>query len=112
MKILFLGDVMGRAGRTAVIETLPGLRDRLKLDFVIVNAENSAAGFGMTAKIGEQLFAAGADCITLGDHAFDQKDMMSHISTDPRIIRPLNYAKSAPARARIYLMRRAVKRFW
>ncbi|MGB0507631.1 MAG: TIGR00282 family metallophosphoesterase [Pikeienuella sp.] len=96
MKILFLGDVMGRAGRTAVIEALPDLRERLKLDFVIVNAENSAAGFGMTTKIGEQLFEAGADCITLGDHAFDQKDMMSHITTEPRILRPLNYAKSAP----------------
>ena len=98
MKILFLGDVMGRAGRTAVKTALPDLRERLKLDFVIVNGENSAAGFGMTAKIGEEIFAAGADCITLGDHAFDQKDMLQFIEKEPRIIRPLNFAKGAPGR--------------
>ena len=96
MRMLFLGDVMGRSGRTAVIENLPGLRDRLRLDFIVVNGENSASGFGMTTKIGEQLLAAGADCITLGDHAFDQKDMLSHIDTEPRIIRPLNIARTAP----------------
>lgn len=96
MRLLFLGDVMGRAGRTAVINTLPGLRDRLRVDFAVVNGENSAAGFGMTAKIGAELFAAGADCITLGDHAFDQKEMLTHIGTEPRIIRPLNIARTAP----------------
>lgn len=96
MKILFLGDLMGRTGRTAVIEALPALRDSLKLDFVVVNAENSAAGFGCTPKIADELFAAGADCITLGDHAFDQKEMLTHIDQDQRIIRPLNFAKTAP----------------
>ncbi|MGB0411715.1 MAG: TIGR00282 family metallophosphoesterase [Pikeienuella sp.] len=96
MRLMFLGDVMGRSGRTAVIEHLPKLRERLKLDFVVVNGENSASGFGMTAKIGEALFAAGADCITLGDHAFDQKEMLTHIGTEPRIIRPLNIARTAP----------------
>ncbi|MEL7462660.1 MAG: TIGR00282 family metallophosphoesterase [Pseudomonadota bacterium] len=103
MKIMFLGDVMGRAGRTAVIDALPGLRADHALDFVIVNAENSAAGFGCTGAIATEILEAGADAITLGDHAFDQKDMLQHIEKDQRIIRPLNYAKTAPgAGARVF----------
>ena len=98
MRLLFLGDLVGRAGRNAVIEALPGLRDDWKLDFIAVNAENSASGFGLTAAIADQIFAAGADCITLGDHAFDQKEMLTHIEREPRILRPLNYAKKAPGR--------------
>ncbi len=98
MRILFLGDVMGRVGRRAVIERLPGLRETLRLDFVVVNAENAASGVGMTAEIGEKIFAAGADVITLGDHAFDQKEMLTHIDRDRRILRPLNYARTAPGR--------------
>ncbi len=96
MKLLFLGDVMGRAGRTAVIEQLPKLREAWKLDFVVVNAENSASGMGCTGAIAAEIFAAGADCITLGDHAFDQKDMISYIGSDARILRPLNFSKAAP----------------
>ncbi|SFI52017.1 TIGR00282 family metallophosphoesterase [Albimonas pacifica] len=96
MKLLFLGDVMGRAGRTAVIERLPKLREAWKLDFVVVNAENSASGMGLTGAIAAEIFAAGADCITLGDHAFDQKDMISYIGSDARILRPLNFSKAAP----------------
>ena len=98
MRLLFLGDVVGRSGRTALIERLPGLRDDWKLDFVVVNAENSASGFGMTAKIATDILAAGADVITLGDHAFDQKEMLAHIDTEPRILRPLNFAPGAPGR--------------
>lgn len=98
MKILFLGDVVGRSGRSLLIESLPGLRADLRLDFIIVNGENSASGFGMTAKIADSLFEAGADVITLGDHCFDQKEMLSHIQTDPRILRPLNFARTAPGR--------------
>lgn len=96
MKILFLGDVVGRAGRAAIIDRLPSLRVDLSLDFVVINAENSASGVGMTAKIADELFNAGADVLTLGDHAFDQKEMLRHIETDPRILRPLNYAPGAP----------------
>ncbi len=98
MKLLFLGDIVGRAGRNAVIEGLPGLRDELKLDFVVVNAENAAAGFGLTAAIANELFEAGADVITLGDHAFDQKEMLTHINREKRILRPLNIANPAPGR--------------
>jgi metallophosphoesterase (TIGR00282 family) len=98
MKILFLGDVMGRAGRAAVAERLPKLRADWGLDFVVVNGENASSGAGLTAEHAKGLLAAGADCVTLGDHAFDQKDMLAFIEQEPRILRPLNYAKLAPGK--------------
>lgn len=98
MKLLFLGDVMGRSGRTAVTERLPGLRVRWGLDFVVVNAENASQGAGLTGDHAKELLAAGADCLTLGDHAFDQKDMLSFIEQEPRIVRPLNFSKVAPGK--------------
>jgi metallophosphoesterase (TIGR00282 family) len=98
MKILFLGDVMGRAGRAAITERLPGLRTAWGLDFVVVNGENASQGAGLTAEHARVLLAAGADCLTLGDHAFDQKDMLHYIEQEPRIIRPLNFSKVAPGR--------------
>lgn len=98
MRLLFLGDLVGRAGRTAVIEALPRLRTEWKLDFVVVNAENSASGFGVTSKIADALFASGADVVTLGDHAFDQKEILAHIEREPRLLRPLNFAPGAPGR--------------
>ena len=79
MRILFLGDVMGRAGRAAVADRLPGLRKDWALDFVVVNGENASSGAGLTGEHAKALLAAGADCITLGDHAFDQKDMLAFI---------------------------------
>ncbi len=110
MRLLFLGDLVGRAGRTAAIEALPRLRADWKLDFVAVNAENAASGFGLTPAIAEQLFAAGADCVTLGDHAFDQKEMIQHIDAEPRILRPLNYGKGVPGRgARVFEVGRGRK---
>ena len=103
MRHLFLGDVMGRAGRGAVARHLPGLRRDWKLDFVVVNGENASSGMGLTAAHAQGLFEAGADCVTLGDHAFDQRDMLAHIEQEPRILRPLNYAKAAPGRgARLF----------
>ncbi|WP_323766776.1 TIGR00282 family metallophosphoesterase [Marinovum sp.] len=98
MRILFLGDVMGRAGRTAVSERLKGLRADWNLDFVVVNGENASNGAGLTGAHAKLLLEAGADCITLGDHAFDQRDMLQFIDSEPRILRPLNYAKDAPGR--------------
>ncbi len=103
MRILMLGDVMGRSGRTAVAEGLPALRERWGLDFVMVNAENASNGRGLTGAHARLLLEAGADCLTLGDHAFDQKDMLGVIEREPRIIRPLNFAKTAPGRgARVF----------
>ena len=98
MRLLFLGDVMGRAGRTAVVDRLAGLRADWRLDFVVVNGENASNGAGLTAAHAKLLLDAGADCLTLGDHAFDQKDMMQFIDTEPRILRPINYAKTAPGK--------------
>ncbi len=103
MKILFLGDVMGRAGRTAIAEHLPKLRADWRLDFVVVNGENATSGMGLSGDHAKLILNAGADVITLGDHAFDQKDMLSFIETEPRIIRPLNFSKAAPgAGARVF----------
>jgi metallophosphoesterase (TIGR00282 family) len=103
MKILFLGDVVGRSGRTAITEHLQRLREEWRLDFVVVNGENASNGIGLTGAHAKLILAAGADCITLGDHAFDQRDMMQFIDTEPRIIRPMNYAKSAPGKgARVF----------
>ena len=94
---------MGRAGRTAVAERLPGLRAEWALDFVVVNGENASGGMGLTGAHAKALLDAGADCLTLGDHAFDQKDMLQFIETEPRVLRPLNYARGAPGKgARLY----------
>ncbi|MGR3569155.1 MAG: TIGR00282 family metallophosphoesterase [Pseudooceanicola nanhaiensis] len=98
MRILFLGDVMGRAGRAAVAETLPRLRRDWRLDFVVVNGENASNGAGLTGDHAKRILEAGADVVTLGDHAFDQKDMLQFIETEPRVIRPVNFAKGAPGR--------------
>ncbi len=103
MKILFLGDVMGRAGRAAIAAHLPKLREAWKLDFVVVNGENASSGMGLTGEHAKMILSAGADVVTLGDHAFDQKDMLTFIENEPRIIRPLNYAKTAPGHgARVF----------
>lgn len=103
MRILFLGDVMGRAGRAAVTERLAGLRAAWKLDFVVVNGENATNGAGLSPDHAALLLEAGADVLTLGDHAFDQKEMLRFIETEPRVIRPLNFSKAAPGKgARIF----------
>ncbi|WP_295312898.1 TIGR00282 family metallophosphoesterase [Roseobacter sp.] len=110
MKILFLGDVMGRAGRRAVCENLARLRDAWKLDFIVVNAENATSGMGLSAAHAQALLEAGADCLTLGDHAFDQKDMLRFIEQEPRIIRPLNFSRAAPGKgARLFSARNGRK---
>jgi metallophosphoesterase (TIGR00282 family) len=98
MRLLFLGDVVGRAGRKAVIETLPDLRRRYRLDFVVVNGENAAGGFGITEPLLEDLLEAGADVVTLGNHAFDQKEALVFIERQPRLLRPLNFPKGTPGK--------------
>ncbi len=98
MRILFLGDVMGRAGRAAVAERLAGLKASLRADFCVVNGENASGGMGLSGGHAQLLLAAGADVVTLGDHAFDQKDMIGFIEKEPRVLRPINFAKDAPGR--------------
>ena len=103
MRLLFLGDVMGRAGRAAITQHLPRLRTDWRLDFVVVNGENATSGMGLSGDHAKLFFAAGADVVTLGDHAFDQKDMLGFVASEPRMIRPLNFSKTAPgAGARVF----------
>jgi len=98
MRLLFIGDVMGRTGRTAVIERLPGLRADLGLDFVVLNGENAAGGFGITGKICQAFYGAGVDVITTGNHAWDQREILGYIDGDPRLLRPNNYPRGTPGR--------------
>ena len=100
MHIAFFGDVVGRAGREGLTEHLPALRRALGLEFVIVNAENAAAGFGITESTARELFAAGADCLTLGNHSWDQKEALTYILRENRLLRPLNYPAMAQAPGR------------
>ena len=103
MRILFLGDVVGRSGRTAIKERLAGLRADMRLDFIVVNGENATSGVGLSGAHAKVLLDAGADVVTLGDHAFDQRDMQTFIEQEPRVLRPLNFAKGAPGKgARLY----------
>ena len=98
MRILFIGDIVGRSGRTIVIERLPALISDWKLDLVVVNGENAAGGFGITEVIYNELVDAGADAITLGNHAWDQREALVFIERAPRLIRPLNFPKGTPGR--------------
>ncbi len=98
MRVLFLGDIMGRSGREAVERHLPGLRETLRPDAVIVNAENAAHGDGITAKICESLFALGVDCITTGNHVWGQREAIGWIDREPRVLRPLNYPPGTPGK--------------
>ncbi|MFQ5534865.1 MAG: TIGR00282 family metallophosphoesterase [Sphingomonadales bacterium] len=110
MKLLFIGDIVGRAGRDAVKKHLPDLRERLALDFVVANAENAAGGFGITAKICGELHDAGIDVITTGNHLWDQRDIIGYIDTDQRLLRPINYPKGTPGRGKgLYQDRRGRK---
>ena len=98
MRILFIGDVVGRSGRAIVLERLPGLIANWKLDLVVINGENAAGGFGITEAIYRDLIDAGADAVTLGNHAWDQREALVFIERAPRLIRPLNFPKGAPGR--------------
>jgi metallophosphoesterase (TIGR00282 family) len=96
MRLLFLGDVVGRTGRDTVMAELPGLRTRLRADFVAINGENASHGFGLAPEMADGFFAAGADAITLGNHAWDRKEIIPYIAQEPRLIRPLNFPPGTP----------------
>jgi metallophosphoesterase (TIGR00282 family) len=96
MRILFLGDIVGRSGRDAVAAALPGLRTTHALDLVVINAENASHGFGLTPEQARTLFAAGADVLTLGNHAWDRKEIIPYLESEKRIIRPLNFPPGSP----------------
>ena len=96
MRFLFLGDMVGRSGRTAVFDRLPGLISDWKLDFVVVNGENSAGGFGITEEIFERTLEAGADAVTTGNHVWDQREALAFAGRQDRFIRPANYPPGTP----------------
>jgi metallophosphoesterase (TIGR00282 family) len=98
MRLLFLGDVVGRAGRIAVSERLPDLTKKHRLDFVVINGENAAGGFGITEEILQDLIAAGADCVTTGNHVWDQKEALQFADRYDRFLRPINYPPGTPGR--------------
>jgi metallophosphoesterase (TIGR00282 family) len=98
LRILFIGDVVGKTGRTAIFEHLPGAIGDWKLDLVIVNGENAAGGFGITEAIYNDFIDAGADAVTLGNHAWNQKEALVFIERAPRLVRPLNFPRHTPGR--------------
>jgi calcineurin-like phosphoesterase len=98
MRILFIGDVVGRSGRSVVLQNLPRLRRDWSLDFVVVNGENAAGGFGITEAIYHELLDAGADVLTGGNHSWDQKEALVFIERAPRLLRPVNFPAGTPGR--------------
>jgi 2',3'-cyclic-nucleotide 2'-phosphodiesterase len=98
MRLVFIGDVVGRAGRMVLQEQLPALRKAWSLDCVVVNGENAAGGFGINEQILNDFLACGVDCVTLGNHAFDQREALNFITHQPRLVRPLNYPRGTPGR--------------
>src|SRR5215471_5777381 len=100
MRILMTGDTVARAGRRALEQRLHDLRAQCEIDLVVSNVENAAAGFSITPRIAADLFAAGVDVMTSGNHIFDKKEAMAFIEVEPRLLRPANYAPGVPGRGR------------
>ncbi|MEX0922764.1 MAG: TIGR00282 family metallophosphoesterase [Rhodovibrionaceae bacterium] len=98
MRLLFCGDIVGRSGRDALAKHVPELRREFGLDFVVANGENAAGGFGITAKICEELFSAGIDVISGGNHSWDQREALEYIEREPRLLRPQNFPPGTPGR--------------
>ena len=103
MKVLFIGDIVGKPGRKAVRKGIPDLVGKLKADFVIANAENAAGGFGITKSIGEELFSLGIDVLTSGNHIWDKKEAINYIPKENRLLRPANYPADVPGTGSIVM---------
>lgn len=99
-RVLMTGDLMARAGRRVLEERLHSFREEREIDFVVSNIENAAAGFSITPRIAQDLFAAGVDVMTSGNHIFDKKEILEYIETEPRLLRPANYAPGVPGKGR------------
>ncbi len=106
MRLLFVGDVVGRSGRIAIAERLPGLISDLRLDFVVVNGENAAGGFGITEEITQDFLDAGADVVTTGNHVWDQREALVFIERQPRLVRPANFPAGTPGRGAVLAISR------
>lgn len=98
MRVLFLGDIVGKPGREGIAETLPAWQKELDPDIVIANGENAAGGIGITPDIANEIFSYGVDVVTLGNHAFQKREIMSALEIDERLLRPANYPPSVPGR--------------
>ena len=98
MKIIFIGDIVGKSGREAISLSLGILKEKFNPDIIIANAENAASGYGLTKKIAQELFKQGIHVLTLGNHAWDQREMLSYIEECPKIIRPINYPMGVPGK--------------
>lgn len=103
MNILFLGDIVGRSGRDAVIQNISALKSQYQINLTIANAENAAAGYGLTPEICESLFGSGVDVITTGNHVWDNRDILKLISSNPRVLRPANFSKGSPGNGYVNL---------
>jgi len=103
MKVLFIGDIVGKPGRRAVREGVPDLVNKLKIDFVIANAENAAGGFGITKSVGEELLTLGIDVLTSGNHIWDKKEAVNYIPKENRLLRPANYPAEVPGAGSIVM---------
>jgi metallophosphoesterase (TIGR00282 family) len=110
MRVLFLGDIVGRAARNAVIAQLADLKNELAVDFAVVNCENAAGGFGITPAICDDLFAAGADVLTTGNHVWDKREIFDYIDREPRLVRPLNMAEGTPGKGVAHVTNEAGQR--
>ncbi len=110
MRILFLGDVVGRSGRDALIQRLPGLRAQLDLDLVVVNGENASHGFGLAPDMARAFLAAGADAITLGNHAWDRREIIPFLEEEKRVIRPANFPPGTPGHGAVVVEVRGGRR--
>ena len=98
MKIIFIGDIVGKSGREALFENFSYIKNHYKPDVIIANAENAASGYGLSKKIALELLNLGINVITLGNHAWDQREMLSYIEEQPRIIRAMNYPSGVPGK--------------
>src|SRR5207248_5736368 len=96
MKVLMIGDIVGRTGRSVVVDRLREIRKEREIDFCVANVENAAAGFGLLPYMGEEFLAAGIDVMTSGNHIFDKRDILDYMKDQPRLLRPANYAEDLP----------------
>src|SRR5450755_1738247 len=107
--ILFVGDIVGGLGKRTLLGLLPGLRERFALHFVVVNGENVAGGMGITPKVADQLFAAGVDVITLGNHTYRQREIYAYLDARPEILRPANFLRSQPGHGWCVVQREGIR---
>ncbi len=98
VRLLLIGDIVGKPGRQITVRTVPGLKVQERIDLVVANAENAAGGSGLTPAIFQELIRGGVDCITMGDHVYKRREIFAVLENDPRIVRPANYPDEAPGR--------------